>query len=307
MRGLDEARALYLNYGKAMIHERFPEYEGRIAVGLAGHGSECFGFDDEVSRDHDFPLGFCLWIDDETDRKIGLELDRAYRSLPIKAACERSLMAEKSRGVCRIGDFYRRYTGAPGAPTELMHWLSLPSHALSEATNGEVWRDDAGLFTGIREKLLHGMPEDVRLKKLAARCVEMAQTGQYNFPRMAKRGDTGSAILCLNRFVNAACEGVYLINRRHMPYYKWQLRAMEGLPIMAYMKEAFEFLLTAENDSDTLELKIKVVEDISREFGMKLNKLGLSSGEWDYLEPHAFELIKRIESRELKAMHIAEG
>ena len=46
MKGLDEARAFYEEYGRDMIHERFPEYEGRIAVGLAGHGSECFGFDD---------------------------------------------------------------------------------------------------------------------------------------------------------------------------------------------------------------------------------------------------------------------
>lgn len=307
MRGLDEARELYLNYGREMIHERFPGYEAKIAVGLAGHGSECFGFDDELSRDHDFPLGFCLWIDDETDREIGIELDRAYRSLPIRAAGERSLMAEKSRGVCRIGDFYRRYTGAPGAPEELLHWLSLPSYALAEATNGEVWRDELGLFTGIREKLLRGMPEDVRLKKLAARTIEMAQTGQYNFSRMLKRGDIGAAMLCLGRFINAACEAVYLLNRRHMPYYKWQLKAMEGLGIMAYMKEAFEFLLTAENDNGTLELKAKVVEDICRELGMKLKKLGLSSGDWDYLEPHAFEITKRIESRELRAMHITEG
>ena len=123
----------------------------------------------------------------------------------------------------------------------------------------------------------------------------------------AHKGIFGAAMLCLSRFVNAACEGVYLINRRHMPYYKWQLRAMETLPVMAYMKEAFEFLLTAENDADTLAIKVNVVEDISRELGMKLKKLGLSSGDWDYLEPHAFELIKRIESRELRAMHIAEG
>ena len=306
MQGLTEARELYLSHGRDMIHRLFPDYESRIAVGLAGHGSECFGFDDEQSRDHDFPLGFCLWLDDETDLEIGVELDRAYRSLPIIAAKERSAMAEKARGVCRISDFCRRYLGSPGVPESLEHWLSLPSYALAEATNGQVWRDDQGLFSDIRSRLLD-MPEDVRLKKLAARCLTMAQTGQYNYPRMAKRGDMGAAMLCLSRFVDAACEAVYLLNRRHMPYYKWQLRGMEGLEIMAYMKAPLEFLLTAENDAEGTALKTRVVEDICIELGAKLNKLGLSSGSWDYLEPHAFELQRRIQSRELRAMHIAEG
>ena len=306
MQGLDEAREFYLSHGAGMIHSLFPEYEGRIAVGLAGHGSECFGFDDEQSRDHDFPLGFCLWIDDETDREIGIELSRAYRSLPIKSASQRSAMAEKSRGVCRISDFYRRYTGTEGAPEELMHWLSLPSHALAEATNGEIWRDDQGLFTAIRQKLLN-MPEDVRLKKLAARALEMAQCGQYNYPRMIKRDEYGAAMLCLTRFVNAACEGIYLINRRHMPYYKWQLRGMETLEKMAYMKEALEFLLTAENDAEGSKLKELVIEDICKEFIINLKRQKLTEGNWDYLEPHAFEIVKRIESSQLRAMHIAEG
>lgn len=307
MQGLKESKQLYLSHGQQMIHELFPKYEGRIAVGLAGHGSECFGFDDEQSRDHDFPLGFCLWIDDETDREIGVELSRAYRALPIRAAKERSAMAEKSRGVCRISDFYRRYTGTGSAPEELMHWLSLPSHALAEATNGQVWRDDQGLFSGIRETLLHGMPEDVRLKKLAARALEMAQCGQYNYPRMIKRGEYGAAMLCLTRFVNAACEGIYLINRRHMPYYKWQLRGMESLEKMAYMKEALEFLLTAENDAEGSKLKELVIEDICKEFIINLKRQELTDGNWDYLEPHAFRIISRIENRELRAMHIAEA
>lgn len=307
MRGLDEARELYLSHGQQMLHRLFPEYESRIAVGLAGHGSECFGFDDGLSRDHDFPLGFCLWLDDETDREIGPELSRAYRSLPIKAAEERSAMAEKNRGVCRISDFFLRYTGCSTAPTELMHWLSLPSHALAEATNGEVWRDDAGIFSDIRDRLKNKMPEDVRLKKLAARTLEMAQYGQYNFPRMLKRGDTAAAMLCLHEFVKSACQGVYLLNRCHAPYYKWILRGMETLPTMAYLREAFDFLLTAENDPEGLKLKQQVVEDICTEFGMKLNAMGLSSGSWDYLEPHAFQIQSRIENRTLRAMHISEG
>ena len=66
MKGLEAARRLYAEKGAAIIHEHFPEYEGRIAVGLAGSGSQCLGFDDEISRDHDFEPGFCLWLQMQT-------------------------------------------------------------------------------------------------------------------------------------------------------------------------------------------------------------------------------------------------
>ena len=214
MQGLEAARALYETRGRDLIHSRFPEYEGRIAVGLAGHGSECFGFDDAVSTDHDFEPGFCLWVDDETDRAIGLELSRAYRELKSSAG-ERSALAEQNRGPRRISDFYRRYTGGPGAPESWQAWLYLPSHALAEASNGQVWRDDQGSFSAIRQQILTGMPEDVRKKRLAAKLITMAQAGQYNYSRCLKHGQPGSAMLALTEFVNAACAAVFLLNRRH--------------------------------------------------------------------------------------------
>ncbi len=307
MQGLEQARRLYERYGVDMIERQFPAWAGRIAVGLAGHGSECFGFDDELSRDHDFPEGFCLWLDDETDRAIGVQLARAYRALPLKKAEERSALTESARGVRRIRDFYSRYTGSPGAPESDLQWLALPSHALAEATNGEVWRDDQGLFTSIREALLRGMPEDVRLKKLAARVITMAQAGQYNYPRCVRHGEYGAAMLAMAEFVNAACGAIYLLNRRHMPYYKWQLRGMEQLEKLSGMKDALEFLLTAENDEQGRVLKSAVIEDLCASLVTELKAQHLTHGSWDYLEPHAFEITEHIESPQLRAMHIMEG
>ena len=307
MQGLEEARRLYERYGVDMIDRLFPRWAGRIAVGLVGHGSECFGFDDELSRDHDFPEGFCLWIDDETDRAIGVQLARAYRSLPLKKAEERSALSETSRGVRRISDFYGRYTGLPGAPENEMQWLALPSHALAEATNGEVFRDDQGLFSSIRELLLHGMPEDVRLKRLAARVITMAQAGQYNYPRCVRHGEYGAAMLAMTEFVNAACGAIYLLNRRHMPYYKWMLRGMAELEKLGTLREALEFLLTGENDEQGRILKSAVVEDCCAAVVKELKAQHLTHGSWDYLEPHAFEISEHIQSRELRAMHIMEG
>ena len=305
MQGLEAARALYETRGRDLIHSRFPAYEGRIAVGLAGHGSECFGFDDAVSTDHDFGPGFCLWVDDETDREIGLELSRAYRELKTSASAH-SALAEQNRGVRRISDFYRRYTGGPGAPESWQAWLYLPSHALAEASNGQVWRDDQGSFSAVRQQILTGMPEDVRKKRLAAKLITMAQAGQYNYSRCLKHGQPGSAMLAMAEFVNAACAAVFLLNRRHMPYYKWQFRAMEELDILGNMKEALEFLLTGENDPAGQSLKAQVVEDICAQVVVELRRQKLTCGSWDYLEPHAHDLMEHIENPQIRALHVME-
>lgn len=305
MKGLDQARGLYEEYGRGMLHDFFPQYEERVAVGLAGHGSQCFGYDDEVSRDHDFAPGFCLWLTDADDARMGAELAAAYRALPFYS--QSGAEDDSPVGVRRTRFFYSRYTGSPGAPDSPAQWLSIPSWALAEATNGAVFRDSLGEFSAIRETLLRGMPEDVRLKKLAARCASMAQSGQYNYARCLRHGEAGAAMLAVSEFVNSAADAAYLLNRRHMPYYKWALRGMDGLPKLASLREALEFLLTGENDRDGQRLKSGVIEDISAAIIKELRSQGLTDGAWDYLEPHAYEITERIKDPEVRAMHIMEG
>jgi len=307
MKGLEEARLFYEEFGKEMIRSKFPEYENRIAVGLVGHGSECFGFDDEISRDHDWNKGFCMWIDDLDDIRIGVELAREYRALAGKQDSRSSALAEGNRGVRRTYFFYRRYTGCAGAPKNWRQWLNIPSHALAEATNGQVWRDDLGHFSGIREVLLNGMPEDVRKKKIAARAVEMAQSGQYNYLRCLKHGQEGAAMMALAEFVRASCDMIYMLNRAHMPYYKWMFKGMDKLEKLGNMKDALEYLMLGENDIAGQKTKAGVVEDISAAVINELRLQGLSSGTWDYLEPHAFDVMERIENAEIRALHIMEG
>lgn len=304
---LDEARAAYTERGREMLHRVFPEYENRIAAGLAGHGSECFGYDDEISRDHDFAPGFSLWLDDETDREIGVPLSREYRRLFPQTPAGSSALAENARGVHTISSFYLRYTGSNGAPEDWRQWLYLPSTALAEAVNGEVWRDDAGKFSAEREKIKHGMPEDVRRKKLAARAIEMAQSGQYNYARCLKHGEEGAAALALGQFVNSACGMIYLLNREHMPYYKWCFRKMSELELLPDFREPLEYLLTGENGEDGCKLKQGIVEDICAGVIKELQRQKLTCGSWDYLEPHAFDITEHIENAELRALHVMEG
>ena len=46
---IEKNRRFYEHQVKGMIHTQFPDYEDRIAVGIAGEGSDCFCYDDEIS------------------------------------------------------------------------------------------------------------------------------------------------------------------------------------------------------------------------------------------------------------------
>ena len=60
----------------------------------------------------------------------------------------------------------------------------------------------------------------------------IAQTGQYNFLRMAKREDWVTVRAVLARFADSVMGAAFLINKRFRPYYKWSWRALGELPIL---------------------------------------------------------------------------
>ncbi len=306
MQGIDISRSFYEEYGKPMIENEFSEYAHRIAVGLVGHGSECFGFDDEVSRDHDFEPGFCIWLTDEDERIFGFRLFRAYSKLPTEymgiSVRQKSMLGSESKGVMTVSDFYKRYTGRGGAPERDMDWLYIPSHYLAEATNGEVFCDPLGEFSRIREKIKNGMPEDVRLKKIASCALYMAQTGQYNYRRCLLHGESGAARLALADFARNAVEMIFLLNRAHMPYYKWSFRAMSGLDILGDKANNLNHLVNISPDrASDIENEI---ESISASVIEELKRQSLSTVNSDYLEGHAFAINSLIRNSEIRNMHI---
>ena len=306
MKGLEEARKFYEEAGAEMISRNFGDFENRIAVGLVGHGSECFGFDDQISRDHDFETGFCIWLTKDDEEKIGFRLMRAYDKLVKSVNGERAdrVVENGFQGVFVTGDFYRRYTGCDGAPKTWQDWLYTNSAYFAEATNGEVFRDDLGEFTKIRNEILHGMPEDVRAKKIGSCALKAAQSGQYNYARCLAHGEEGAAMLALFEFVTNAIELAFLLNRKHCPYYKWALRSMDGLDKFAELKQPLEYLLTADNDKAGQSVKKAIVEDISLALANEINAqfdLGVEGG---FLEPYAYAIQKRIKNSDIRNLHI---
>lgn len=242
--GMQLAKEYWQTYGKQLLElPKFRDYKNRIAAGLVGHGSECYGFDDEISRDHDFGPGFCLWLTDEDYAKIGDDLQAAYNDLPQEYAgfgsreeTPRAKSCESSKrvGVFSISEFFENITGFATAPSqdEPHLWLSLSEPTLAAATNGQIFADPLGEFSKTRQSFKL-MPDDVRISLISRRLGMMAQAGQYNVPRMLARTDGAAAWLSINEFVRATASIVFLLNNPisagYLPYYKWQFAALRKL------------------------------------------------------------------------------
>lgn len=229
--GIQLAKKFYEEYGAPMIHEKFLEYENKIAVGFVGEGSERFGFDDVYSRDHDFGPGFCMWVTEDVYQAIGVRLQQEYDRLPLSyhgITRINTEMAQGRVGVCLINDFYKKYTGYEMPPKSADEWTEIDDYKLATVTNGVVFRDDEGIFTYVRNQFLK-QPESARMVKLAREISAMAQTGQCNYGRSMARKDYVTAHICIAEFMQHTMKCLYIINGKYPPYYKWLRQGIKSL------------------------------------------------------------------------------
>ena len=309
MKGIELSKEFFEEYGKPMLENEFSEMLPLLCVGLFGSGSECFGFDDEISTDHDFEPSFCIFLPDEEtlDRRTAFLLERAYAKLPKEfKGYKRNMLAPVGgarRGVLRTGEFFKEKIGSETGKLTLTEWLSLPEQALAEATNGEVFFDNFGEVSKIRENLAV-FPEDVRRKKLAGNLLIMAQAGQYNYKRCIDHGETAAAQLAVCEFVKSAMSVIFLLNNKYQPYYKWAFRALRSLPKLSLEAEIFEYLLTTNNDGETAEEKYYAIEGVAADIIDELAEQELTKAICGDLEKHAYSVNDSIGDSELRNLHI---
>ena len=223
--GLKLSQMYYETYGKPLLEEKYPQYKDRIAAGLIGRGSECMGFDDEWSVDHDYGPGFCLWLSKEDYEKIGEQLQKDYESLPGEfmgfSARNTQKTGPRRVGVFQREEFLKDLTGVSKAPErgregaklsaeDRKMWLQMPEEGLRSVMSGKIFADEQGEF--VKEWAAFSFyPEEVFLEKLAVSLGRMAQAGQYNYERMKRRKNIGGMYFALAEFVDAAVEASYLL------------------------------------------------------------------------------------------------
>ena len=300
MKGMELARLYYEEVCKPVIEKEAGELTERTAVGLVGEGSECYGYDDEISRDHDFGPSCCFWLTKGDYRIYGGKLREILDSLPKSfmsfPALKMSEWGGGRRGALNTESFYRKFTGKENGPETLDEWRMIPETNLSIVTNGSVFSDPLGEFTKIRNRLLEYYPEDIRLDKIASRCMKIAQSGQYNLGRCLKRGEFVAARIAEAEFINESIYMIYLLNKKYMPFYKWMHKDMQFLPILG--KEVHNLLnnLISIQNSEKPETAEKIC-------GLIINELkiqGISENKSDFLLDHGPDIQRKISDESLR-------
>lgn len=312
MQGLELAEKYYEAYGRAMIERKFPQFADQTAVGLVGAGSECLGFDDEISMDHDYGPSFCIWLPREIYTQYGAQMQVAYEALPQEfmgfsgRVCE-----EQGRGrvgVLCLEDFYSEILGYDRAPVTDQEWLTVSEASLSTAVSGRVFEDRLGKFSAVRDKLMQYYPRRVWIRRLVQCMAKAAQAGQYNYARAMKRGERIAAELSLAEFVRESMKVVYLLNKCYAPYDKWIRRGMRELPVCAEIGDMLDLLYTIPDPKaawegvsshdyvynlNTEDGRVLIIEAVCNIIVQELNAQGLSDQQDNFLQNHLQTVLEK--------------
>lgn len=166
-----EARPFFKALGKEIGHDQLL---CEITIGKVGEGSECFGYDDLLSVDHDFGPGFCVFVTRKQYRDFGNRLEETYhhpqmskvyrgfarpagRTMPSNTGSQglketmgqlENTGAECRNGVIVIEEFMKRILNLSETETGyLMEHHTLPEETflrladwqLKTVTNGEIF------------------------------------------------------------------------------------------------------------------------------------------------------------------------
>lgn len=308
IKGMELCRQYYRQYGEPMLKTRFAKYFEDITVGLCGEGSDCFGFDDETSRDHDWGPGFCIFVSRSLYNKIGRQLTECYESLPKEYLGYKRVETAKAKG--RVGvliteDFYRGILGRnftieddDDMKVALRDvYVKSEDYDLAACVNGEIFHEGSGKFMRIRKKLMKGYPLDVRLLKIAQASALFSQGAQYNYSRMRSRGDLIASNISLFEGIKNALKLMYYIENRYPLPDKWLQKGISTW-ITSSNRAACEqivvnlekIIYASRNEKSDLDAAI-LIQKVGEMLAQLLYDKGFISDKDPYLDVHTDELV----------------
>ena len=311
IQALDLSAEFYEYIAKESLYEHFGAFVSRMAIGLVGEGSECFGFDDAVSTDHDWGPGFCIWLTREDYKLIGKDLQKWYENLPVsyKGYIRKNVNGTGRVGVWCMDDFFRYFTGYTNASEipDANALLALSEEGMACLLNGRIFHDPSGEFSQRRYAFYDLFTEKIWNIKLAYSFINLGKFGQYNYPRSMKRGDYVTAQMVLYKYVEELLKFVHYANHVFPPYYKWLKKSASGLEKLAVLADLTDALAdfadgraaweednTGASDKviGTVEIIAKLIVDECRNSGL-FDDINLPENEL-FLEAYGKALLTKV-------------
>lgn len=250
--GLDLAEGFFREAVGPIVDAVIPGLE--YSAALIGRGSEVFGFDTEMSADHDWGPRAMLFLrpgdleihGTKLSAVLGERLPLSYRGYPTnwsqpdagdngtQCLCPTKAYPINHRvEILSIKGFLGHYLGVDvDAGLSAADWLTLPHQKLRSLCAGRVFRDDLGLKS-VRHRF-SWYPHDVWLYVLAS-CWSRIDQEEPLTGRAGSAGDrVGSAIIAW-RLAREIMRLAFMMQRVYPPYAKWfgaafrQLRCASAL------------------------------------------------------------------------------
>jgi hypothetical protein len=259
IQGVELSRRFYGEVVRPWLTRTFPGL--RHAAALIGYGSELLGFDDAMSRDHNWGPRVWLFLAEadfaaEADAvvaRFAADAPVTFLDVPVGFFSRPHLTANGpgQRADPRHGLEVRTLEGAlrglaalaPNEPRDALGWLALAEQRLLTLTAGAVFHDDDGRLTAMRQRLAW-FPRDVWLYKLACQWRRIAEEQAFVGRAGLAGDDLGSRVIAA-RLARDVMRMAFLIERRYAPYPKWFGTAFARLPSASGLSPLLDRALAA--------------------------------------------------------------
>jgi len=134
--------------------------------------------------------------------------------------------------------------------------------------------------------------------------MSLAQTGQYNHERTAKRHDWVTLRTVLSRFTDSAIAMTFLLNKAYKPYYKLAFRALKDLPILGREVSLLLNKIAGVGgfDEECLSAQRLCISELCSLFSSELKAQGLADIDDWFLTSHGEAVQKRIQDEFLRSL-----
>lgn len=254
--GLKLSHMFYHDVVRPIIEAQFPDL--KYAAALIGSGSEVLGFDTEMSTDHHWGPRVMIFLPSQAEydryasslnETLRHELPYTFEGFSVNFSepnpddNNTQLLEEISEGevnhrveIFVLSSWFKDYLGV-----DVMHelsvadWLAIPTQKLRSVVNGEVFHDETGKLTEIREKLAW-YPEDVWLYIMASYWTRIGQE-EHVMSRAGYVGNEISSRMVAAQLVKHVMNLIFLMHKDYAPYDKWFGIAFTRLPETRFMMD----------------------------------------------------------------------